>query len=273
MATENPQTEEVPEAVIEGDAPSSAEIFFEKNRRAILAALLLGLIAVFAGIAFKSTREKKAAAAAMAFSTAESIADYDAVSRDYQGSIPGGNALLLKADVESKEKKITEAQATLTSFITSYPDHPRFYQGVFALGALAQAAGKDDEAKRYYQQVIDGEQSADLSPLALTRLGDIAYANGDYENARGIYSSVMPKYPGNPFFYKVQQKLNRLNLVSPPQAATKPVAIPAPPTAPPAAPKETAPSPEEAAAPEAPAPPEKPAETPKVPAEAAPAKE
>lgn len=222
MAKEESQSDEIPQQIGGEEAPSSVEVFFEKNKKSILVAVVAVIVSVFAGIVMQHRNQSSHLEAAQAFTGAKTIADYEAVSRDYEGTVAAGDALLLKADLEFKEGKVNESQATLTSFVTACQDHPRYFQGILALGVQAQARGNLDEADRYYQQVIDSDDAVDIAPLALIRKGDVAYARGDYESARSIYESVNPTYPDTPFAYKVQQMMAREKLRTPPPAPPAP---------------------------------------------------
>ncbi|MFV1994627.1 MAG: tetratricopeptide repeat protein, partial [Verrucomicrobiales bacterium] len=208
MAQEETANEET-QVVIEGDVPSSIDLFVEKHRKSVLLGVLILLLGAFGYIFFANVSKNNQLAAGQAFSAASSIDEFDAVSSDHAGTVSAGNALLMKAELESKDGKAGEAQATLTNFVTAYADHPRYSQGIFALAILAQDAGDYALANNHLQQVLDHQPAPDIAPLALIRKGDIAYAQGDIAGARGIYQSVMPTYPGNAFFYQLQRKLNR----------------------------------------------------------------
>lgn len=221
---ENTPAEELGEAVVESDVPSGAEAFLEKNKRTLILAICLVLLGSAAFIILNNVSKEKEREAANAFTLAETAEQFRQVSIDYQGTVAGGNALLMKADRETKEQNSKEATATLTEFVAAYQDHPRYAQGLFALAAQAQSNGDNDDAKRRFQEIVDSKSQSELAPLALMRLGDLAVAGKNYEEARSIYNSVMPRFPANPFIQKITQKLSLLDLVSPPPDLNKPEA-------------------------------------------------
>ena len=207
--------------------PFAWELFLDAHYKKLIIAGIAVVVAIFVGIIVQNRAHTRLNTAANAFSEATTIAEFEAVSQDHRGTFAGGSALLMKADLELKADKLTESQATLTSFINSYPDHPLHHQGLFALGVQATAKGDLDEADSYFQKVIDDDNAIDLAPLAVIRTGDIAYERGKIEEARDIYSSVNPTYPGTPYGIIAQQKLQR-NALLPPAPAPKPTPIPQP---------------------------------------------
>ncbi|MEM7147726.1 MAG: tetratricopeptide repeat protein [Verrucomicrobiota bacterium] len=243
---ENTPAEELGAAVVESEAPSGAEAYFEKNKTKIVALVCLVIIGAAAFIILSNVSKQKNLEAANAFTNAQTAEQYRQVSIDYQGTVAGGNALLMKADLETKEQNRQAATATITDFVSSYQSHPRYAQGLFALAEFAQDDGNLDEAKRRFQEIVDTQSATEFAPLALMRVGDIAAANKNYEEARGIYTSIPGRFPANPFIQKVAQKIELLNLVSPPPDLKKQE----PTAAGPAAPQtEPAPAPAKDAAP------------------------
>jgi predicted negative regulator of RcsB-dependent stress response len=219
---ENTPAEELGQPVVESELPSSAEDYFEKNKRKLILLICLVVLASAAYIILKNVSKEKDREAANAFTAAETAEQYRQVSIDYQGTVAGGNALLMKADQESKEQNPTGAVATLTEFVSSYKNHPRYAQGLFALAEHSQSEGNVDETKRRFQEIVDTQPKSEIAPLALMRLGDIAMAAKNYDEARSIYNSVMPRFPANPFIQKVTQKVALLDLESPPPDLKKP---------------------------------------------------
>jgi predicted negative regulator of RcsB-dependent stress response len=221
---ENTPAEELGQAVVESDVASGAEAYIEKNKRTLILVICLVLLGSAAYIILNNVSKEKEREAANAFTLADTAEQFRQVSIDYQGTVAGGNALLMKADRETKEQNAKEATATLTEFVAAYQDHPRYAQGLFALAAQAQTNGDNDDAKRRFQEIVDTQSQSELAPLALMRLGDLALAAKNYEEARGIYNSVMPRFPANPFIQKVTQKISLLDLESPPPDLKKPEA-------------------------------------------------
>jgi predicted negative regulator of RcsB-dependent stress response len=221
---ENTPAENLGAPVVESDVPTSAEAYFEKNKRKLLLVICLVLIGSAAYIILSSVSKEKSREASNAFTLADTSEEYRQVSIDYQGTIAGGNALLMKADRETQDKNPKEALATLTEFVDSYQDHPRYTQGLFAIASHAQINGNNEDARSRFQEIVDTQSRSEFAPLALMRLGDLAMVDEKYDDARGIYNSVMPRFPANPFLQKVTQKIALLDLKSPPPDLKKPEA-------------------------------------------------
>ena len=243
----------------------------DRHRTKILAAIALGAI-VFCGILVGAqVKKQKHLEAAAAYTSAASkgeIAALDGVLVDFPGSIPAGNALLSKADLQIDQGKPEDARATLVRFVSEFKSHPRYPQGLFAMANVYHTSGDAEKAKSYYEQAITAQPDGEITPLARIRLGDLALEAGDTKTADQRYQESYTLHPGNPFFEYAEEKIALLK-VGTPTEIEKP-APPAPPAAPAAeAPKTAAPAAPVAAP--APAPATSPAVTP-APAPAAPAK-
>ena len=111
MATDEPKPEEAPAppagASPEGEAPTPPvwELLFEEHKKTLLFAVIALVIAVLVGVIINHRGDAQKAAAGMAFSSASTIAEFEAVSRDHSGTAAGGSALLMKADVAMYKAK------------------------------------------------------------------------------------------------------------------------------------------------------------------------
>lgn len=241
----------------------------DRHRTKILAAIAIGAILLCAILVGAQLKKQKHLAAAAAYTSAVSkgeIAALDGVLVDFPGSIPAGNALLSKAELQIDQGKPEDARATLERFTSEFKSHPRHAQGLFALANLYHTSGDAEKAKSHYEQVIAAQPDGELTPLSRIRLGDLALEAGDTKTADQRYQESYTLHPGNPFFKYAEEKLALLKVGNP-----KEVEKPAPP-APPAPPAAETPKPAATNPPAAPAPAPAPATSPAVtPAPAAPA--
>lgn len=191
------------------------------------AAILLSLVIIFRGLS-----SEKHLAAAEAYSQAANslnIEELDQVIADYPQSIAAGNALLTKSELQLTSGKSEDARISLLAFVEKYGTHPRYSQGLFAMGNLFQVGGDNDKAAKYYAQLLKEDPKSDLAPFAMIRQGDLLLAAGKTDEARQKYESIMPAYRGTSFFERIEEKIKLLKVEELPvvDAPKKPAPKPA----------------------------------------------
>jgi tetratricopeptide (TPR) repeat protein len=233
----------------------------DRHRTKILAAIALSAVALCVILVAGQLKKQKHLDASEAFTSAATkgdLAALDAILIEYPGSIPAGNALLSKAELQVDQGKSQDAKATLERFIAEFGSHPRYAQGLFALANLSHVAGDAATAKTFYEKTIAAQPDGELTPLARIRLGDLALESGDSKLADQLYQESFTLHPGNPFFEFAQEKIALLKVGNPPQVdrpAPKPepapeaAAAPATPGPAPEATKSVTPAPAPAPAP------------------------
>lgn len=237
----------------------------DRHRTKILAFVALSAIVLCAVLITGQLKKQKHLAAASAFTSAVTkgeIAALDGVLVDFPGTVPAGNALLSKAELQIDQGKPADAVATLDRFLADFSAHPRYAQGLFALANLHHQSGESQKARDFYEKVIGAQPDGELTPLARIRLGDLALEAGDTETADARYQESFTLHPGNPFFSYAEEKIALLKVGNPPQvdkpappapAEATTTGTPAPAPAKPEAPKAATPAPAAAPAkPEAP---------------------
>ncbi len=227
----------------------------ERHRTKILAAIALAAIVLCGALVASQLKKQRHLAAAAAYTAAASkgeIAALDSVLVGHPGSVPAGNALLTKADLQIDQGKSEDARATLERFVAEFKGHPLYPQGLFALANVFHVAGDKEMAKSHYEKLIEVQKDGELTPLARIRLGDLALEAGDTATADQRYQEAYTLHPGTPFFDYAEEKIALLKVGNPPE-----VERPAPPA-------EENPKPEvpKSEAPAAPAPEAPKAETP-----------
>jgi len=192
----------------------------DRHRTKILATIALSAIALCGVLVTTQLKAQKRLAAAEAFTTAATkgdLAALDAVLIEYPGSVPAGNALLSKAELQVDQGKSQDARATLERFVAEFASHPRYAQGLYALANLSHVAGDAATAKTFYEKTIVAQPDGELTPLARIRLGDLALESGDSKLADQLYQESFTLHPGNPFFEFAQEKLALLKVGNPPR--------------------------------------------------------
>lgn len=292
---QNPSPEIHPDTIpVPGEAGLKAIELLDKHRNFVMIGTVGIALVICGALVMRELGRQKRSEAAQAFSAAageRSIEKLDAVVSTYPGSIPAGNALLSKAEIQLNQEKSEDAKATFQTFVDSYKDHPRLAQGLYALGNLHHVAGDLDQAASFYDQAAKADPNTDLGPLLEIRQGDIALARADalrkegkaeeadakVAEAKKRYedSITRPAFRASPFIEIAEARLALADVGDVPVVPAPPKPEPKPATPAPATPATPAPATPATPAPGTPATPApaKPADTPKAatPAPATPA--
>ncbi len=191
----------------------------DRHRTKILAAIAASAIGICAALVVGQLKKQKHLDASEAYTSAAAkgeIAALDEVLVNFPGSVPAGNALLTKAEVQIDQGKSEDARATLEKFTTEFKDHPRYAQGLFSLGNLFHLSGDAAKAKGFYEQTIEAQKEGELAPLARIRLGDLALEGGDKKLADQLYQESFTLSPDNAFADYAEQKIALLKIGNPP---------------------------------------------------------
>ncbi len=190
----------------------------DRHRTKILFAVLAGAILFCAVLVTGQLKKQKHLEASAAYTeavTEREIAALDGVVVNYPGSIPAGNALLSKAEIQIRQGKSEDAAKTFETFLADYSNHPRKAHGYFALGNLFHQSGDAAKATENYEKTIEIQSDGELTPLARIRLGDLALEAGDTDSADQRYQESYTLHPDNPFFEYAQEKIELLKIGSP----------------------------------------------------------
>jgi predicted negative regulator of RcsB-dependent stress response len=237
------------------DAALEREVFWDRHKRKVMAALVVGLLAVagFGGYRFYSERRENTAASLLA--SAKTPAEFQKVITEYPGTPAGGSAYLLLADALKNDKKFSEANAALQNFLDKYPTHELAGTARLAMAGNLEALDKKDEALTAYQRLAAGAPQAFTAPVALFSQIHLLKDKNQIEEARRVCETIITQHRESRFAQEATYQLRLLK-------GNEPAAPPAPTNAAPPSPAVSAAPP---AAPSAAAPP-----VPKAPPSAAP---
>jgi predicted negative regulator of RcsB-dependent stress response len=238
-------------------------VFWDRHKNKVFAALLLALFAVAAWGGFRIYTERRDAAAASLLAAAKSAPDFQKIVAQYPGTPAGASACLFLAEEQKKEKKFTEANATLQSFLDKNPKHELRGFARMAMAANLEALGKPDEALTAYQRLATDDPEGFTAPIAMISQVHILKEKKQTDEARRICETILTKYRDSLVANEAQRQLRLLKggePATPPSAAADTMVPPAmsvapaaPPAAAPAAPPAAAPpagnSPKPAASP------------------------
>lgn len=231
------------------DVALETSVFWERFKKPITAALIIVLIAVIAFTGYRFYSDRRAAAASALLASAKSAQEYQQVIDHYPSTPAAADAYLLLAEAQRNEKKFAEANTTLQTFMTKYPQHELVSTARMAMAANLESMGKTDEALTIYQQVASAAPNGFNAPMALMSQVYILKAKNRNEDARKICETVLTQYRTSFWAGEAMQQLRMLKPItsstSPPTGA---------PTVPPmlAVPSAAAPAPQAPPAPKKP---------------------
>src|ERR1043166_4579946 len=168
------------------DVALETRFFWERFKTPITAALLIVLIAVIAFVGYRFYSDRQAVAASALLASAKSAQQYQQVIDRYPSTPAAADAYLLLAEAQRNEKKFAEANTTLQTFITKYPQHELVSTARMAMAANLESMGKPDEALTTYQQVASADAKGFNAPMALMSQVYILKAKNRNEDARKI---------------------------------------------------------------------------------------
>ena len=99
------------------DPVLETQVFWERHKKTVLAVLVLALLSVAAWGGYWIYGERRATNAANLLATATTATEFQKVVAQYPGTPAGASASLFLAEEQRKDKKFTEANATLQAFV------------------------------------------------------------------------------------------------------------------------------------------------------------
>lgn len=210
------------------DAALEGEVFWDRYKMAVMAALVIALLAVagFGGYRFYSDRRANAAASLLA--SAKTSPEFQKVISEYPSTPAGASAYLLLADAQKAEQKFSEAVTTLQNFLDKHPKHELAGTARMAMAGNLEALGKKEEALKMYQGLAANEPRAFTAPAALFSQIHLLKEKNQIEEARRVCETIMTQYRESRFAAEAGYQLRLLKVKSEPPAS--PPAATAPPS-------------------------------------------
>jgi tetratricopeptide (TPR) repeat protein len=184
---------------------TGAEKFLEDNFRKLVWLFAFVVIAIIAYGFIRHQSTLKANEAAEAFTSAKTVEDCDLVISRYAGTNAAANALLLKADLLWDQNKKSSAVDALKEFTSKNSSHPLFVHTLLGLGTKLDAMGDRKEAQAIFERIVNEFASHEAAPLAQVRLGDLLWADGKQDEAKKAYEDLAVKFPDMAEFQSVSQ--------------------------------------------------------------------
>jgi len=228
------------------DIALERDILWERYKTIVVAAIIVALLAVAGYGGYRFYSERQATAAANLLASAKTSAEFQKVIDEYPSTPAGASAYLLLADAQKAEKKFSEANATLKTFLDKRPKHELAGTAHLAMAGNLEALGKKDEALTTYQRLAASEPRAFTAPVALFSQVHLLKEKNQIEEARRVCEAIMTQYRESRFAQEAAYQLRLLKTRNEPAASPAPTTAAPPPSAvspaPPAAPTAAAPS-------------------------------
>jgi len=188
------------------------EKFLEDNFRKLVWLFVVVVVAIVAYGIIHHQQTAAANEAAEEFTSAKTVEDCDLVISRHSGTNAAANALLTKADMLWKQNKKSSAVEALKEFTTKHAKHPLFVHTLLGLGTKLDAMGERKEAQAVFERITREFPTSEAAPLAQVRLGDLLWAEGKQDEAKKAYEDLAVKFPDMPEYQSLGQ--NRLNWIA-----------------------------------------------------------
>jgi hypothetical protein len=201
------------------DVALETRFFWERFKNPIIAAAIVVLLAATAFTGYRFYSDRRAAAASAALASANTAQEYEQVIGRYLNTPAGADAYILLAEAQRKERKFTEANKTLETFIAKYPKHELVSTAKMATAANLDSIGKTDEALAMYQQIASAYPNSYAAPLAMLSQVYILKAKNRNDDARRICETILTQYRTS---FWAGEAMQQLRLLKPITTSTPP---------------------------------------------------
>ena len=211
------------------DVALETRFFWERFKKPILAITIVVLLAITAFTGYRFYSDRRAAAASATLASANTAQEYERVIAGYSNTPAAADAYILLAEAQRKEKKFTEANKTLETFIAKYPKHEFVSTAKMATAANLDSMGKTNEALVMYQQIASAYPNSYAAPLAMLSQVYILKSKNRNDDARRICETMLTQYRTSFWAGEAMQQLRLLKPITtstPPPAAAAQTAPP-----------------------------------------------
>ena len=201
------------------DVALETRFFWERFKKPIIAAAIVVLLAATAFTGYRFYSDRRAAAASAALASANSAQEYGQVIAHYPNTPAGADAYILLAEAQLKERKFTEANKTLETFLAKYPKHELVSTAKMAMAGNLDSMGKSNEALVMYQQIASAYPNSYTAPLAMLSQVYILKAKNRNDDARRICETILTQYRTS---FWAGEAMQQLRLLKPITTSTPP---------------------------------------------------
>lgn len=211
------------------DVALETHFFWERFKKPIIMAAIIVLLAAVAFTGYRFYSDRRAMAASAALASANTEQEYEQVIARYADTAAAADAYILLAEAQRKEKKFTEANKTLQTFIAKYPKDELVSTAKMATAANLDSLGKTDESLAMYQQIASVYPNSYAAPLAMLSQVYLLKSKNRNDDARRICETILTQYRTSFWAGEAMQQLRLLKPITtstPPPAAAAPMVPP-----------------------------------------------
>jgi tetratricopeptide (TPR) repeat protein len=161
-------------------------------------------------------KEEKFREARQALNAAQTVEELQSVAQEFEGSVMGGEALLLLAGKQQEQEDLPAAMETFSRFTEEYPNHPFISGAFFAMGGLAAEQGEMDRALDFYQQVYDDYPMSYAAKFAREAAARIEAEQGNVEAALALMEPILEAQKSQQERMRVEMQMGFLTRMNEP---------------------------------------------------------
>ena len=197
------------DAVVEHDEIDAA-LFWHTHKTNILLGILAVLAIVGGSLAWYVNSTMTANNSVAALAVANEIPQLEAVIKNYAGTMPAADAMLLVAAANQKAGKLDESSAAFQNFLKSFPTHPLAGGALLGVGQNQDAAGNSKDAMSTYQQVVEKYPKSYAAPFAGYAQAEILLRDFRRDEAKVVLDSLVSQFPESTIARLAAAQLSRI---------------------------------------------------------------
>jgi predicted negative regulator of RcsB-dependent stress response len=178
--------------------PSAFETFLDKNQKMLIILGILIALGMAAWVVKEGIREGAYLTAGNALVAANDAAALEEVMANHASTPSAASAAVLLSDTQWEQGQQDDSIATLKAEIAANPEHPATSAAYARLAARLNSQGKTEEAKAAFEDILKRPQASFYAPYALIALGEIAKAEGKIDQAKDYFFQASEGFQGNP---------------------------------------------------------------------------
>ena len=202
------------DAVVEHDEIDAA-LFWHTHKTNILLGILAVLVIVGGSLGWYVSSTMTANNSVTALAVASDVPQFEAVVKNYGGTMPAADAMLLVAAANQKAGKLDESTAAFQNFLKSFPTHPLAGGALLGIGQNQDAAGNSKEAAATYQQVVEKYPKSYAAPFAGYAQAEILLRDFRRDEAKVVLDSLVSQFPDSVIARMAAAQLTRLGTRNP----------------------------------------------------------
>lgn len=206
---------------------SPFEAFLERNFKTVVTGVATAAVLATGWLLWRHQHQKSLLEQAEAFTSAETLDDYQKVINSFPRTQAAGNAQYMVANLLAQNNDHTGALKELDKFLAEYPKHPLVEQAELRRALLTIEAGETQKGLDQLEAFLAKYPQSPFRGLALLRKGDALYALGQKDKAIEVYTQMteggmLATTSGKPARDEAYQRLERAKLTPPTEVEFQP---------------------------------------------------